>query len=554
MGVITSITGPIITARNIDNPRINDLVLIGEKGLYGEILTIQGNQSIIQVYEPTTGLKIGDKAISTHNPLTVELGPGLLNQVFDGLQRGLTTQPVFLKHAPIINRLNRDKKWHFTPLARKGDKISNGGIIGEVVEEGLKHKVMLPPNKKGVIKELREGDYTITEQLGVISTSKGDEELIMLQQWPVKKPRPVKQTLLPTKPLITGQRVIDALFPIPLGNTSTIPGPFGAGKTVLQQGFAKYAKADIKIFVGCGERGNEIADLIRNKQGRNNLFIVNTSNMPIIARESSIYTAATIGEYYRDMGYNVLLMADSLSRWAEALREVSATMNELPAEEGYPSYLPSRIAAFFERASRAVTLNNNTGSLTIISSVSPPSGDFSEPVTQYATNLASTSWFLDSELAYKRHFPAINWELSFSKHYNKLSEWWVKIDNEWKNNVLIIKQLLEEEAELQGLVKAIGFVSLSREQKIKITTTRIIHEGLLKQNAFNKVDKYCEPEKTALIISLITMFYKHLMNSESNIDEVINNQVITELMNIKNTELARIKSKQEEIIKRIKSL
>ncbi len=549
MGRIIEILGPIIKVSNIKNPKIHDIVLVGEEKLYGEILKIEKNTSIIQVFEPTIGLSIGDKVISTQRPLMIELGPGIINNIFDGLQRKFT-QEAFLKHRYVVNKLDRKKKWHFKPYFKK-KKVSGGELIGEVKEEGFVHKIMMPPNISGEA-NIKEGDYTLDEPIGKI----GKNNLYLYHEWPVKIPRPVKKTLLPIKPLITGQRVIDTLFPLAQGGAAALPGPFGSGKTVLQQGFAKMAKADIKIFVGCGERGNETADLLEQmrREKINGIFFINTSNMPIIARESSIYTGVTVAEYFRDMGYDALLMVDSLSRWAEALREISSIMNELPAKSGFPAYLPSRINQFFERAGRVVSLGEKEGTLTIIGSVSPPSGDFSEPVTQYATSITNVAWFLDKNLAYKRHYPAVSWELSYSNYQELILSWWKKIDSNWDKNVLLLKQLLEEESELEALVKAIGFVSLSRLQKIKYTVMKIIHEGFLKQNAFHPYDKYCDPKKQARILNIIISFYNACVKSSRSADDLANDKIIMEIISLKNLPNKEFNIKEKEIKEYIKKL
>ncbi len=553
MGVVISITGPVIKARNIVNPRIHDLVLISDKGIYGEILKIDGDESTIQVYESTNGLRIGDSVKSTGKPLTIELGPGLMDNIFNGLQESLQGDESFIKNHKVKIRLNHDKKWFFKPVVKSGDKLSNGSIIGEVNNNGFIHRILLPPAISGVIEDINEGEFTLDEPVGLIKTSNGVKKLYLYHEWPVKTPRPIMSTKLSYEPLITGQRVIDTLFPVALGGTVALPGPFGAGKTVLHHSFIKWAKVDFKVFIACGERGNETADLLKTIMNDNikGVFFVNTSNMPILARESGIYSAVTVAEYFRDMGYNVLLMADSLSRWAEALREVSATMNELPAEEGFPSYLPSRIAQFFERAGGVKTLSDTDSSLTIIGSISPPSSDFSEPVTQYSTSITGASWFLDSDLAYKRHFPSISWDLSFSKYSFIISKWWSSKSSSWSGNVFILKQLLEEETELESLVKAIGFVALSRAQQVKLTVARIIHEGFLKQNAFDKVDYFCEPEKQILILDLIINFYNACLKSSVDINELVSNPLINELMNLKLLTLEELKVKYKEIIKEV---
>ncbi len=555
MGEIVSITGPIVMARDIDNPRVHDLVVVGEERLYGEILSIKKEIATIQVYEPTEGLKVHDIVESLHHPLTVELGPGLLNNIFDGLQRPLWNMDYFLK-TKHINRLDRSKRWNFVPMVKKGDKVGKGAKIGYVIEKGFKHFIMLPPNVEGEILSINEGEFNIDEEIAKIKHQDKEYSAKLYQEWPVKVPRPFKSYTLSSEPLITGQRVIDVLFPIAMGGTVAIPGPFGAGKTVLQQCFVKYSNADVKVFVGCGERGNEMADLLDSMKDIkiDGVFFVNTSNMPIIARESSIYTAQTIAEYFRDMGYNVLLMADSLSRWAEALREVSSIMNELPAEEGFPSYLPSRMASFLERAGMVKTLNGELGSLTIISSVSPPGGDFSEPVTQYATGLTGTSLFLDAELAFKRHYPAISWSLSYSKYGSIMNSWFSKFSQSWRSDVTMLRKVLEEETELQELVKAVGFVALSKEQKLKLTFANMVHDGFLKQNAFDPVDHFCPPEKSLLILHLMLEFYKQSLVSDKSAEEIMNNPIITKIIELKLKPLGEIKSIYKELEKEVNSL
>ncbi|HDJ96600.1 MAG TPA: V-type ATP synthase subunit A, partial [Candidatus Aenigmarchaeota archaeon] len=517
MGKIVGIKGEIIKVSGIKKPRIYDTVIIKEN-ILGEIIRIVGNDVIIQVFGATEGLSIGDEVKSLNKPLTVELGPGIVGNVFDGIQNPLhyyAKEGIFITQR-MFEKLDKKRRWEFVPLLKKGEKVEGNDKIGFVFEnENFKHFILVPPNIKGKVKEIYEGKFTLEDVVCFLETKNGEVSLFMYHEWPIREPRPFKNKVNIKKPIITGQRVIDTFFPIELGGSACIAGGFGSGKTVLQQSFTKWVNADVKIFLGCGERGNEMADLystitalkVRGRSIINNcVLIINTSNMSMIAREAGVYTAITIGEYFRDMGYNVMVMADSLSRWAEALREVSGILEELPAEEGYPPYLTTRISEFLER-SGAVELKNGFGSLTIIASVSPPAGDFSEPVTQATVKAVGTGLFLNSELAYRRFYPAIDLDLSFSNYFDDVKEWYKRIRKDWDAIVEEAKRILEIDKEIELLKSAIGFEALSPEQKLYSLIARIIKDGFLRQNAFSS-DYYCKPEKSAKILSIIIKFYE----------------------------------------------
>ena len=526
-GVIYRIAGPVVVAKGI-KPRMYDVCRIGKEKLMGEVIQITGDKVIIQVYEDTSGIKPGEPVTNTGEPLKVELGPGLLTSIYDGIQRPL---PVLIKQmGDFIKRgvdapgLDHSKKWDFKATAKKGDDVKGGSILGDVEETpGIKHKILVPPNQEGKISEIDSGKFTVDEVIGKLDNG---FELRLKHNWPVRTGRPTKEKLKPEMPLITGQRTIDALFPIAKGGVAAIPGPFGSGKTVSQQQLAKWSDADIIVYVGCGERGNEMTEVLAEfpeltdpKTGKplmnRTVLIANTSNMPVAAREASIYTGVTIAEYYRDMGYSVALMADSTSRWAEAMREISSRLEEMPGEEGYPAYLSTRLAQFYERSGRVVPLGTeNEGSVSIIGAVSPPGGDFSEPVTQSTLRVTKVFWALDAKLAQRRHFPSINWLTSYSLYPDALNGWYVKnVASDWRNLVGQMMSILQEEEKLLEIVQLVGSDALPERQQITLAVARLIREVLLQQDAYHEVDTYCDLKKTHKIMTSILKFSKLANNA-----------------------------------------
>ncbi len=525
-GKIYRVSGPVVIAEGLD-ANMYDVVYVGEEELIGEVIQIKGDKVTIQVYEDTSGLKPGERVITYNQPLTVELGPGIMQSIYDGIQRPLevmkSLQGDFIKRGARINALDRKKKWKFKPLVKKGAYVEPGSIIGEVKETALiVHKIMVPPNYKGgKIVEIKEGEFTVED---VVAKLDSGEEIRMMQIWPIRKARPYKEKLPPKVPLITGMRILDALFPIAKGGTAAIPGPFGSGKTVTQQSLAKYSDAQVIVYIGCGERGNEMTEvlvefpeLIDPNSGKplmnRTTLIANTSNMPVAARESSIYTGITIAEYYRDMGYDVALMADSTSRWAEAMREISSRLEEIPGEEGYPARLASKLAEFYERAGRVVTLNENVGSVTIIGAVSPPGGDFSEPVTQNTLRIVKVFWALDAKLARRKHFPAINWLQSYSLYKDTLEEWFGEnVSKDWNEKVSRAMSILQEEEKLQEIVQLVGSDALPDKEQGVLFIAKLLREFFLQQNAFDENDAYSSVEKTYLLLSLILEKGEKVMN------------------------------------------
>jgi len=504
-----------------------DVVRVSDSKLIGEIIEMHGDRASIQVYEETSGLGTGEPVESTGEPLSVELGPGLIEGIFDGIQRPLEKIRELVGNSLVrgieVPALDRDKKWHFVPKVKPGDKVVGGDILGTVQEtEIVEHRIMVKPGVVGTVKAIAEGDYTVTEQIGSIETANGDElPVTLMQKWPVRRGRPFEKKLAPNVPLVTGQRVVDTLFPIAKGGVAAIPGPFGSGKTVTQHQLAKWAEADIVVYIGCGERGNEMTDvlnefpeLIDPHTGKSlmerTVLIANTSDMPVAAREASIYTGITIAEYFRDMGYSVALMADSTSRWAEALREMSGRLEEMPGEEGYPAYLGSRLAQFYERAGRVVSLGSDgrEGALSVIGAVSPPGGDISEPVSQATLRIVKVFWGLDSALAYKRHFPAINWLTSYSLYADSLGSWFNdNVSEEWTSLRARLMALLSDEASLDEIVKLVGMDALSPTDRLKMETARSIREDFLHQLAFHEVDTYSSLRKQYLMMKLVLRFY-----------------------------------------------
>ncbi len=516
-GRIYRVSGPVIIAENLD-ANMYDVVYVGEEELIGEVIQIDGNRVTVQVYEDTSGLKPGEKVITYNQPLTVELGPGILKSIYDGIQRPLDVlkglQGDFIKRGARVNALDRKKKWKFKPLVKKGDVVKAGDIIGEVKETDLiTHKILVPPNYRGgKVVEIKDGSFSVEE---VIAKLDSGEEIKMMHIWPIRKPRPYKEKLPPVVPMITGMRILDALFPIAKGGTAAIPGPFGSGKTVTQQSLAKYSDAQVIVYIGCGERGNEMTEvleefpeLIDPNSGKplmnRTVLVANTSNMPVAAREASIYTGITLAEYYRDMGYDVALMADSTSRWAEAMREISSRLEEIPGEEGYPAKLSSKLSEFYERAGRVVTLSGKKGSVTVIGAVSPPGGDFSEPVTQGTLRIVKVFWALDAKLARRKHFPAINWLQSYSLYKETLSEWFAEnVAKDWDKKINRAMSILQEEEKLQEIVQLVGSDALPDKEQGILLTARLLREFFLQQNAYDENDAYSNVQKTNLILDVI---------------------------------------------------
>jgi V/A-type H+-transporting ATPase subunit A len=509
----------------MEDASVYDVVRVSDKRLIGEIIEMRGDKASIQVYEETVGLGPGEPVYTTGEPLSVELGPGLLEAMFDGIQRPLNAirdqRGDWLDRGVEVNPLDRDKVWHFTPIKLVGDKVTAGDIIGVVQETTvIEHKVLVPYGIDGELTYIQEGDYTVVDKIAEVKTAKGNKDITLMQKWPVRRGRPVKQKLNPVAPMVTGQRVIDTFFPVTKGGTACVPGPFGSGKTVVQHQLAKWADVEIVVYVGCGERGNEMTDVLNEfpelkdpKTGeslmKRTVLIANTSNMPVAAREASIYTGITIAEYFRDMGYSVALMADSTSRWAEALREMSGRLEEMPGEEGYPAYLGSRLAEFYERAGKVICLGEDgrEGALTAIGAVSPPGGDLSEPVTQSTLRIVKVFWGLDSQLAYRRHFPAINWLNSYSLYIEKVSGWMDEnVGEDWTKLRIRAMAILQEESELQEIVRLVGYDALSERDQLKLEVARSIREDYLQQNAFHEVDSYASFAKQYKMLQLVLSF------------------------------------------------
>nr|WP_297476764.1 ATP synthase subunit A [Thermococcus sp.] len=534
MGRIIRVTGPLVVADGMKGSKMYEVVRVGEMGLIGEIIRLEGDKAVIQVYEETAGIKPGEPVEGTGASLSVELGPGLLTAMYDGIQRPLEVlrdlSGDFIARGLTAPALPRDKKWHFTPKVKVGDKVVGGDILGVVPETSIiEHRILVPPWVEGEIVEIaEEGDYTIEEVIAKVKKPDGSiEELKMYHRWPVRVKRPYKNKLPPEVPLITGQRTIDTFFSQAKGGTAAIPGPFGSGKTVTQHQLAKWSDAQVVVYIGCGERGNEMTDVLEEfpklkdpKTGKplmeRTVLIANTSNMPVAAREASIYTGITIAEYFRDMGYDVALMADSTSRWAEALREISGRLEEMPGEEGYPAYLASKIAEFYERAGRVITLGSDEriGSVSVIGAVSPPGGDFSEPVVQNTLRVVKVFWALDADLARRRHFPAINWLRSYSLYIDAIQDWWHKnVDPEWRKMRDTAMALLQKEAELQEIVRIVGPDALPDREKAILIVTRMLREDYLQQDAFDEVDTYCPPKKQVTMMHVILNFYEKTMEA-----------------------------------------
>ena len=571
-GVIKKVAGPLVIASDMKQANMFDVVKVGNEKLIGEIIEMHSGDSAVQVYEETTGLGPGAPVVSTNEPLSVELGPGLIGNIFDGIQRPLSEIKKVsgnnLKRGIEVLPLNRDKKWNFNSEVKVGDEVVSGDVIGTVLETPIvRHKIMVPVGINGTIKKVYYGEFAVDDVVAVIQSEDGGEkEIKLFQKWPVRVPRPYKQKLMPNEPLITGQRVIDTLFPMAKGGVAAVPGPFGSGKTVVQHQLAKWADADIIVYIGCGERGNEMTDvlnefpeLIDPKTGRSlmerTVLIANTSDMPVAAREASIYTGITIAEYFRDMGYSVALMADSTSRWAEALREMSGRLQEMPGEEGYPAYLGSRLAQFYERAGRVIAKGSDKreGTLSVIGAVSPPGGDISEPVSQATLRIVKVFWGLDSNLAYKRHFPAINWLNSYSLYIDSVGKWFCEHVNEnWLNLRHECVKILGEEANLEEIVKLVGMDALSASDRLKLEIARSIREDFLHQNAFNEVDTYTSLNKQFLMLNLIFKFQEtanELITNGVEVEEILKFKSREKIGRFKYVEKDDLEKEYEEILK-----
>lgn len=527
-GIIVKVSGPLVVAKDMDNANIYDVVKVGVKGLIGEIIEMRGDKASIQVYEETSGIGPGDPVITTGEPLSIELGPGLIESMFDGIQRPLNAMQKaanshFLKKGISVKSLDRTRIWDFNPTLKVGDEVEPGDVIGTVQETTVVlHRIMVPYGVKGKVKEIKSGEFTIVDTICVVETENGIRELPMMQKWPARKGRPYASKMKPVEPMVTGQRVIDTFFPVAKGGAAAVPGPFGAGKTVVQHQIAKWGDTEIVVYVGCGERGNEMTDVLNEfpelkdpKTGeslmKRTVLIANTSNMPVAAREACIYTGITIAEYFRDMGYSVSIMADSTSRWAEALREMSGRLEEMPGDEGYPAYLGSRLADYYERAGKVVCLGKDgrQGAVTAIGAVSPPGGDLSEPVTQSTLRIVKVFWGLDAQLAYKRHFPAINWLNSYSLYLDSIGGWMdEKVAPDWSNLRMEAMTILQEEAGLDEIVRLVGIDALSEKDRLKLEVAKSIREDYLQQNAFHEIDTYASLAKQYEMLKLILLFRK----------------------------------------------
>ena len=585
IGKIKKVAGPLVIAEGMRDANMFDVVRVSDSRLIGEIIEMHGDEASVQVYEETSGLGPGEPVESTGMPLSVELGPGLISSIYDGIQRPLDDIMKIcgnnLARGVEVPSLKRDIKWTFVPVAKVGDKVTAGDVIGTVQETVVvTQKIMVPYGVEGTVKEIKAGDFTVDEVVCIVATDKGDRELTLMQKWPVRRGRPYVEKIPPVMPLITGQRVVDTFFPIAKGGVAAVPGPFGSGKTVIQHQLAKWAEADIVVYIGCGERGNEMTDVLNEfpelkdpKTGHSlmqrTVLIANTSDMPVAAREASIYTGITITEYFRDMGYSVALMADSTSRWAEALREMSGRLQEMPGEEGYPAYLGSRLAQFYERAGmvKALGSEGRTGALSVIGAVSPPGGDISEPVSQATLRIVKVFWGLDSALAYKRHFPAINWLTSYSLYVDNMGKWFEEnVDEKFMTDRQKMMTLLQEEAELDEIVKMVGMDALSAGDRLKMEAARSIREDFLHQNSFHEVDTYTPLHKQFLMMELVIAFYeqsaealrqgatiKHILSMDvrekiGRFKYVLPENVDTEFENIQKSlaqELESIKGKED---------
>jgi len=572
-GVIARISGPVVLSDQMRGSKMYDVVKVGAEELNGEIIRLDGDLAVVQVYEDTSGLKIGERVVNTETPLSVELGPGLLSSIYDGIQRPLPVlvkrSGSFISRGISVDGIDMEKKWDFVASAKKGDRVSGGDIVGTVMEYNIEHRILVPPLVSGTIREIHSGALTVKEPVCILDDG---TPVTMLQKWPVRKGRPYRKKQDPRSLLVTGQRIFDTMFPVAKGGTAMIPGGFGTGKTVAEQTLAKWSDTQIVVYIGCGERGNEMTDVLtefpelvdpRTKMPliQRTILIANTSNMPVAAREASIYTGITMAEYYRDMGYDVALMADSTSRWGEALREVSGRLEEMPGEEGYPAYLATRLAAFYERAGRVVCLGSDErlGSITIVGAVSPPGGDFSEPITQNTLRIAGTFWALDTSLAYRRHFPSVNWIKSYSLYLESIQDWFLQSGfDEWKEMRDVTMYLLQKEVELQEIVQLVGPDALPESEKAILEVTRMIREDFLQQSAYHEIDSFCPLEKQYWMLKVILNFYNRTseaMNRGVALNKILNLPFKPEIGRMKElADVTKIKDLIEEIDKNIAGL
>ncbi|MBN2030130.1 V-type ATP synthase subunit A [bacterium] len=578
-GQIVKVSGPLIVAEGIENAKMYDVVRVSEKHLIGEIIELRGNRAWIQVYEETAGLGPGEPVTTTGEPLSVELGPGLIESIYDGVQRPLDIirqqEGDFITRGINIPGIDKSKKWSFNPRVKKGDKVSSGDILGVIQETPVvEHRILVPDGVEGSVQDIRKGEMTVEQTVAVIANGKEKTEVNMLQNWPVRKPRPYKQKLIPVIPLITGQRVFDTFFPVGKGGTACVPGPFGSGKTVIQHQLAKWADADIIVYIGCGERGNEMADVLLEfpeltdpRSGeplmKRTVLIANTSNMPVAAREASVYTGITIAEYFRDMGYSVAVMADSTSRWAEAMREMSGRLEEMPGDEGYPAYLGKRIAEFYERAGRVICVGSDgrEGSLTVVGAVSPPGGDLADPVVQATLRIVKVFWSLEDKLAYQRHFPAISWLNSYSLYHSNLESYFQKeIHEDFPDLRKEAMRILQEEADLQEIVKLVGVDALSMSDRVLLEIARSIREDFLHQNAFHEVDTYALMDKQYLMLKIILELYdlfKKAMENGVPFEKLSSLPIREEIARAKyhpEKEMEKIEGIRKEMVKQVEAL
>ena len=578
-GKIVKVAGPLIVAEGLKNCKMFDVVRVSDKNLIGEIIELRGDRASIQVYEETGGLGTGEDVVSTNEPLSVELGPGIIEGIYDGIQRPLNKLVEAtgdrIARGVSMSALDREKKWKFVPKVAKGDKVSAGDIIGTVQENKVvEHRIMVPFGVEGTVSKISEGEFTIDDVVCVVKTAKGDRKLTMTQKWPVRKGRPYKTKMSPVTPLVTGQRVIDTFFPVAKGGAACIPGPFGSGKTVVQHQLAKWADADIIVYVGCGERGNEMTDVLNEFPElvdpttgeplmKRTVLIANTSDMPVAAREASIYTGITIAEYFRDMGYNVAIMADSSSRWAEALREMSGRLEEMPGEEGYPAYLSSRLAEYYERAGIVKTLGSEdrTGSITAISAVSPPGGDLSEPVSQATLRIVKVFWGLSASLAYRRHFPAIDWIQSYSLYGDSMGDWYKdNVAQEWEENRAKALRILQEEAQLEEIVRLVGMDALSYADRLTMETAKSLREDYLHQDAFHEVDTYASLKKQFMMLKLILecdKYSREALAKDVDLDDILKigaREMIGRMKYIPESELSKIEQIGKQMRQQLSAL
>ena len=576
MGRIWRVSGPLVIADDMKGSQVYEIVETGEEGLVGEVIGLEGDKAIIQVHEDTLGLRTGEIVRGTGRILSAELGPGMVGAIYDGLQKSLLALAEdtgsFIKRGAKAAALPRDKKWHFTPTVKVGDTVATGDIIGTVPETGLiEHRIMVPAGVKGVIKEIREGEYTVEEPVAQVGQDGKSVELTLMQEWPVRKPRPYSKRLDPSGLLTTGMRILDYMFPLALGGKASIPGGFGTGKTVAMQQLARWAQTHLNIYIGCGERGNEMSDVLQSFRqlrephtGRllqeKEIFIANTSNMPVVAREASIFVGITMAEYFRDMGYDVLLVADSTSRWAEAMREMGGRLEEMPGEEGFPSYLGSRLSTFYERAGmvQCVGSPERAGSITVAGAVSPPGADFSEPVTQNTLRIVDALYALDVSLANKRHFPAISWLTSYSLYVDAVKDWWDEADPGWVDTRATALKILQQEAELEEIVRLVGPEALPEDDKLLLLVARMIREDFLQQSAYHEVDTYCTPEKAGLMLKTIVRFYElaqEMLSSGLGIDSIRSSPIVYRISRMKDIpnndfrqRVAELRSEMEETL------